>query len=128
MPASVSTPSTSIASSRTRRSLARGALPELCVICLLIRRITNVRFVGRNDCLELADDHVLAAAVEHLIQFPDLVIELVRIELGLARRSLDFVMRGRLDALRVIEQLLAKLLPGPEPGVPELDVLFLDPS
>src|SRR2546426_10266766 len=124
MPASVSTPSTSIASSRTPRRLACRARPSLLGACVLRRGTARPCLVGLHHLFELPHGRFLVPTLRQLFELPKMAVELAWVNGSLVHCPLDLLVRGRLDAFVPVEDLLIHLLARPEAGVDDLDVLI----
>src|SRR5213593_454619 len=128
MPASVSTPSTSIATIRTSRKRSRKASPRLLGACVLLRGTARAPLVGRHHLFELPHGRLLVPTLRQLLQLPKMAVELAWASRCLAHCPLDLIVRGRLDTLVTVEELLIHLLARSEAGIDDLDVLIRDTS
>src|SRR2546422_62147 len=128
MPASVSTPSTSIATIRTSRKRSRKASPRLLGACVLRRGTACPPLVGLHHLFELPHDRLLVPALRQLLHLPKMAVQLAWASRCLTHCPLDLVVRGWLDMLVTVEELLIHLLARSEAGVDDLDVLIRDTS
>src|SRR2546421_6186375 len=126
MPASVRTPSTSIASSRTRRSLACKFGTSRLRASVLPRGIARPCLVGRHHLFELLRDHFGIAALRQRIQFPKTAVVFAGFGDHPAHRPLDLLVRGWLNTLVPVKEFLIHLFARTESGKDDLDVLIRD--
>src|SRR3989442_3109746 len=115
-----------MANSRTPRSRACRARPSLLGACVLLRGTARAPLVGRHHLFELPHGRLLVPTLRQLLQIPKMAVELAWATRCLAHCPLDLIVRGRLDTLVTVEELLLHLLARSEPGVHDLDVLIRD--
>src|SRR5437588_285855 len=126
MPASVRTPSTSMATRRTRRNRASKAWPSCLGACDLPRGIDRPGLVGRHHLFELPRDRLLVPSLRQRLQLTKMAVELTRTGTRLAHRPLDLLVRGWLDALVLVEKFLIHFLAPAKASIDDLDVLVRD--
>src|SRR5438309_4451570 len=126
MPASVRTPSTSMATRRTCRSRACKAWLDRLRARVLLRGIVHHCLVSRHHLFELLRDRLLVTTLRQSLQFSKIAVELALIGGPPAFRPLDFVVRGRFDALVLVEEFLIHFLARAKTGIDDLDVLVRD--